>query len=314
MRIFITGASGLLGQAIVDALVRRGDEAVALSRRARPPAAPGIRWVVGDPASGHSAATASDDWTGALAGCDAVVHLAGEPIGDKRWNEERKARICASRIDGTRGLVAALGRIPAAARPRVLVVANGIDYYPFDASETPWAEDGVAGAGFLEDLCAAWQAEAERATDLDVRVVTMRTGIVLSRDGGALPSLVRPFRMFAGGRIGHGRQWFSWVHVDDVVRAYLFAIDHPELAGPVNLVAPTPVRAADLARARGTALRRPAWFPVPRFALKLAAGEIAGYLAEGRKVVPTKLLAAGFAFAHPDLAGALDGLVGRRPS
>jgi uncharacterized protein len=268
-----------------------------------------VRWRAGEltPAVVSGGVPA---WADALGGCHAVVHLAGEPIGDRRWNEARKAAIRASRIDGTRALVEALASV-GEARPRVLVAANGSDYYPFDESDTAWREDGAPGQGFLAELCVAWQAEAERAERLGMRVVTMRTGIVLSARGGAFPRLVTPFKLFAGGRIGNGRRWFSWVHVADVVRAYLRAIDDAKLSGPVNLVAPEPVRGSELARRMGAALRRPSWLPVPAFAIKLAAGGIAPYLTHGRQVVPAKLQAAGFEFSHPDLASALDDLVAR---
>jgi uncharacterized protein (TIGR01777 family) len=306
MRIFITGATGFLGRAITEAAIGRGDEVVGLSRRPQPKDYAAVRWVAGDPADPRG------EWTRALAGTSAVIHLAGEPIGDKRWTDERKAKIRDSRILGTRGLVEALGNVPEVERPKVLVAANGVDYYPFDDSDTPWSEEGRPGTGYLEDLCAAWQVEAEMAKAHGMRVVTLRTGIVLAAGGGAFPRLVMPFKLFAGGRIGSGRQWFSWVHLEDVVRAYLFAVDTPALAGPVNLVAPGAVRASELARQIGKALHRPAWFPVPRFAVKMAAGEIAHYLTAGRRVVPAKLVAAGFGFRYPAIGEALPSLLGGR--
>ena len=300
-RVFVTGASGLLGARIVAQLAARGDEIRALSRAPRADAG-GVRWIVGD-------LMAPQDWGPAMTRCDAVIHLAGESIGDHRWNEARRARIVDSRVLGTRAVVGALAAIAASERPKVLVVANGVDVYAFDDSDRAFDEGGAPGQGFLAELCAAWQTEAEAARPLGVRVATLRTGVVLAHDGGAFPRLVGPFKAFVGGRVGSGRQWFSWVHADDAAAAYLHAVDHDALAGPVNVVAPDAVRQAAFAKALGRALHRPSWLGVPGFALKAAAGGLAEYLVHGRRVVPRALLESGFRFHHPELAAALAKLV-----
>jgi uncharacterized protein (TIGR01777 family) len=302
VRVFVTGATGLVGRALVGALEARGDAVVALSRQAGA-RVPGAAVVHGDP-------TAPGPWMARVAGCDAVVHLAGEPIGARRWTEARKRRIVDSRVLSTRALVAAVAAAPAAARPRVLVGASGADYYPFDDGDTPYAEAGARGDHFLAGLCAAWQAEAEAAAAHGARVVVMRTAVVLAREGGALPRMATPFKLFAGGPLGTGRQWLAWVHLEDVIGAYLLALDRDAARGPVNLVAPGIVRQRDFARALGAALRRPSWAPLPGPILRLAVGELATYLLHGRRVVPAALAALGYGFHYPDAPSALAACLG----
>lgn len=304
MRVVITGATGFVGAAIVAALRARGDAVVALSRdadRARSALGAGVEAVAAE-------LETPGPWQDALRGADAVLHLAGEPIG-QRWDARVKQRIRDSRVESTRVLVEALAALPEAARPRVLVVASGVDYYPPATDVTDFDDDDVTeadapGDSFLARVCRDWEAEAAAAAPLGVRVVRMRTGMVLG-PGGALARLAGPFKAFVGGRLGSGRQWVSWIHRDDVVAAYLAALDDPRYDGAINLVGPEPARARAFAAALGRALRRPAWLPVPGFALRVAAGEAAEYLLTGRKVVPRALLAHGFAFRYPTLAAAL---------
>jgi uncharacterized protein (TIGR01777 family) len=291
MRVFVTGASGFLGRAVTEALVARGDAVVGLSRRGQGPR--GAETVTGDPAR-------PGEWRAALADCDAVVHLAGEPVAGKRWTDEHKAAVRASRRDGTRGVVAAMA---AASRPRVLVSASGIDYYPFDETDRGYTEEDGAAATFLAEVCRDWEAEALRAAEHGTRAAVLRIGVVLGRGEGAMARLAPLFRRFAGGPIGSGRQWMSWVHVEDVAGAVLRALDG-DLAGPVNVVAGN-ARQADFARTLGDVLKRPSWLPVPAIALRLAVGELAEYLLHGRRVVPAALEKVGHAWRHPDLAGAL---------
>jgi uncharacterized protein (TIGR01777 family) len=247
-------------------------------------------------------------WQDAMAGADAVVHLAGEPIAGGRWNAQRKERIRESRVESTRMIVEGIAALPAERRPRALIVASGADYYRFaDRSmddDDPIAEDAPPGASFLARVCKAWEAEAAAAEALGVRVVRMRTGVVIG-PGGALAKMTTPFKLFAGGRIGSGEQWFSWIHLDDAVAIYRNAIDDDRYRGPINLVAPATVRNAALARALGVALHRPSWLPVPGFALRAAVGELAEYLLEGRRVVPAALQALGYGFLHPGLDEAI---------
>ncbi|MCA9680052.1 MAG: TIGR01777 family oxidoreductase, partial [Myxococcales bacterium] len=247
-------------------------------------------------------------WQAEVRGVDGVIHLAGEPIG-QRWDARVKQRIRDSRVESTRYLVEAIAALPAAERPRVLVSASGVDYYPFAIDTAGFDDDDVTeadppGDSFLARVCRDWEAEAQLAEPHDVRVVRMRTGLVLDR-GGPLARLAGPFKFFVGGKLGSGEQWVSWIHRADVVAAYLAALDEAAWHGPVNLVAPEAVRARGLARAIGHALHRPSWMPVPGFAVRLVAGEAAAYLLAGRKVVPRALLAHAFKYQHPDLAGAL---------
>ncbi len=304
MRVLITGATGFIGTAIVAALRARGDRVIALSRdveRARRGLGAGVEV--------HAAELESPGaWQAQVQGVDAVVHLAGETIG-QRWDGRIKQRIRDSRVESTRRLVEAIAAAPAAARPTVLVSASGADYYPFATDVTEFDDDDVAesdppGDSFLARLCRDWEAEAVLAEPHGVRVVRMRTGLVLDR-GGALARMAGPFRFFGGGRLGSGRQWVSWIHRTDVVGAYLAALDDDAWSGPVNLVAPEAVRAAELAAAIGRALHRPSWLPAPAFALRLVAGEMAAYLLAGRKVVPRALERFGYTFRFPRLDDAL---------
>jgi uncharacterized protein (TIGR01777 family) len=296
MRVFVTGASGFLGSALTAALAARGDQVVALSRSARDGAA-GVAWVTGDP-------TVPGDWGDRIAGCDAVVHLAGEPVAARRWSEAQRRKILESRVLGTRAVAAAIAAAPPDRRPRVLVAANGVDWYAFDDGDTAYTEDRPRGQGFLQDVCAAWQKEAEGAGP-QVRVAVMRTGIVLGKGEGALARMMTPFKLFFGGPMGNGRQWFPWVLLDDVVGAYLHALDRETVGGPVNLVAPGIVRQKAFARALGRALHRPSWAPVPGFALRLMVGGLADYLLHGRRVVPSVLERTGYAFRWPSLDEAI---------
>jgi uncharacterized protein (TIGR01777 family) len=302
MKIVVTGATGFVGTALVGALRDRGDSIVVLSRdpvRARQ--------TLGDVTAVAAELQSPGPWTAALAGTDAIVHLAGEPLAGKRWDARHKQRLRDSRVETTRTLVEAIVALPAAARPRALISASGADYYPF-APDTEFDDDEVTeraapSDSFLGRLCRDWEAEARQAEQAQLRVVCMRTGIVLG-PGGALAKLTTPFRMFVGGRIGSGRQWVSWIHRDDAVRAYVAALSDDRYAGPVNLVTAS-VRNAVLAQALGQALGRPSWLPVPGVALRAAIGELAEYLLAGRRVVPARLQDLGFTWTRPTLDAAL---------
>jgi uncharacterized protein (TIGR01777 family) len=309
-RVFITGGTGLVGGALVEALCGRGDQVVVLSRdaaRARSGLPAGASVVEGDP--GLSSA-----WQGHLAGCDAVIHLAGAPIAGKRWDAHYKQILRDSRVESTRHVVEGLAALPEDQRPRALVSASGADYYSgFDGDgvgdDDDVTEAAPSGDSFLARLCASWEAEALAAEAHGVRVVCMRTAVVLGK-GGALERMLLPFKLFAGGPVGSGRQWFSWIHIEDAIRAYLFAIDEPALRGPVNLSAPEPVRFKTFTSALGRVLGRPSWLAVPAFAVKAAFGELGEYLLHGRRAVPAALRAQGFVFRFPTLEPALRDLLG----
>lgn len=291
MRIAVTGASGFVGGALLRALRADDHQVLALVRR---PAGPDeIAW---DPASGRLDANA-------LEGLDVVVHLAGESIAGARWTAARKARIRQSRVAGTSLLARTLAGLRQ--RPAVLVSASAIGLYGNRGDEV-LTESSGPGEGFLAEVVVAWEAATAPAADAGIRVVLPRFGMILDPAGGALAQMLPPFRLAAGGPMGSGRQWTSWVTLADVVAVLQFAIATPALAGPVNTVAPAPVRNAAFARALGEALHRPAVVPAPAFALRLLFGEMADeMLLAGQRCLPTVLDRAGYRFHHPDLLPAL---------
>jgi uncharacterized protein (TIGR01777 family) len=288
--VAITGASGLVGGALSRALTGAGWTVLPLVRRHPRPGE--ARW---DPDTGRVD-------TASLEGIGAVVHLAGASIG-VRWTPARKRRIRHSRVDGTRVLAEALASLRQP--PPVLVGASGVGLYG-DRGDDVVSEADPPGAGFLADLGQEWEAAADPARRAGIRVAHARLGIVLSPDGGALQRMLLPFRLGLGGRMGSGRQWMSWITLDDAVAAFRFLVERDDQAGPFNAVAPHPVRNADFARALGAALGRPAIVPVPGFLLELLFGEMAREaLLAGQRAVPARLSDAGFAFRDPDLLPAL---------
>jgi uncharacterized protein (TIGR01777 family) len=295
--ILVSGASGLVGGRLLPSFARDGVAVRALTRRpgAAPPLAAPHRWVGWD---------GRDFPAGAVAGAAGVVHLAGEPVFAGRLTPARRARIRDSRIESTRSLVAAIGALPEPQRPRVLVSASAVGYYGSRGDQI-LGEDAGPGEGFLAEVCRAWEAEALAASRHAVRCVVLRIGIVLAREGGALPRMALPFRAGLGGRLGDGRQWLPWIHADDLVSLIRAALRDEGYTGAVNAVAPEPVRNAELTRALARRLHRPALFAVPAFALRAALGELSGELLGSRRCVPGVALARGFAFAHPGIDSAL---------
>jgi uncharacterized protein (TIGR01777 family) len=305
MLIVVTGASGLLGSALVPALRSDGHVVITLVRR-EPGGPDEAHW---NPDRGELDATV-------LAGVGAVVHLAGAGIGDHRWTDSYRQKILDSRVRGTRLLAAALAARTADAngdqdRPVTLLSGSAIGWYGPDA-DGPVDETAPAGSGFLADVVRAWEEATVPARDAGVRVCLLRSGIVLARHGGALARQLPLFRLGVGGRLGSGRQWVSWIGLDDWVAAVRFLLARSAPAGPVNLVAPGAVTGAEFARALGTVLHRPALLPVPRLALRAVVGEFAdeGVVASQR-VVPRVLTAAGFEFRQPELTGALRAVLER---
>jgi uncharacterized protein (TIGR01777 family) len=299
-RVVIAGGSGLIGTALAGELVAAGREVVVLSRdpaSVAPPA--GARAVAWD---GRTAGP----WTAELEAALAVVNLAGAGIADRRWTAERKRRLRSSRLEPTAALVAAI----AAARtpPRTLVQASGVGFYG-DRGDEPVTEETGPGSGFMPELARAWEAASDPVVERRVRRVVVRSGIVLAREGGALPKMARPFRLGLGARLGSGRQWFPWIHVADEVGAIRFLIDDPRASGPFNLVAPEPATNAAFSRALARTLRRPLLLAVPSPALRLLFGEVAGELLEGQRAAPRRLLAAGYRFGFPEVGGALADLL-----
>ncbi|MCG8588998.1 MAG: TIGR01777 family oxidoreductase [Proteobacteria bacterium] len=288
--VLVSGGTGLVGGRLLPALRAGGREVRSLSR-AGDAAGPRFGWDGVHPPEA------------ALRGSEAIVHLAGEPVFGGPPTAARRARIRESRVASTRAFVDAIAALPAGDRPQTFVCASAVGYYG-DRGEEILAEEAAPGEGFLAEVCVAWEAEARRAEALGVAVARLRIGIVLAREGGALAAMARPFRLGLGGRLGHGRQWFPWIHADDLVSLVLACLEG-RLTGAVNATAPGPVRNAELTRALGSVLRRPTLLPVPAFALRAGLGELAGELLGSRRVVPAAAEAAGVAFRHPDLAGAL---------
>jgi uncharacterized protein (TIGR01777 family) len=289
MRITVTGASGRIGTRLAERLRDRGDEVTILSRSAER----GVRW---DPTGERAPAEA-------LRGRDAVVHLAGEDVA-QRWNDRSKERIAASRETGTRNLVAGIAALAEDERPAVLVSGSASGYYgPHGDEEVD--ETAPAGDDFLAGVCVAWEREAQEAQKLGLRVVRVRTGVVLDKDGGALAKMLPPFRLGVGGPVAGGRQWMPWIHVEDEVGILLAAIDGPGWSGPVNASAPNPVTNKDFSRALGRALHRPAVAPVPALAIRALYGEMAQIVTTGVRMVPRRATELGYAFAHPELDEAL---------
>ena len=300
--VAVTGASGLVGSALVTGLTSAGHRVVRVVRGAGAASVAGQRLARWDPESGALEPSA-------LAGADAVVHLAGESVAGGRWTEAKKRRIRSSRVDVTRRLAEALLRLERP--PRLLVSASAVGYYGDRGSEI-LREDSSPGPGFLAEVCREWEAATDPAARAGIRVVRLRIGMVLSRRGGALGAMLTPFRLGAGGPVGSGVQWVSWIAIDDLVGATLHALATESLAGPVNAVAPEPVTNRELARTLGRVLRRPALLPLPAVAARLLFGQMADeLLLASARVEPARLRATGFTFRHARLEDALRHELGR---
>ncbi len=299
MRILVSGSTGFLGSSLIDVLEREGHTILCLmrpdtrKRDANSARAQTVRW---DPVRGEFDAVAAE-------GADALVHLAGASIADGRWNAARKILLRTSRIEATRHLIGALSKLQRP--PRVIVASSAIGYYGNRGDET-LTESSAPGGDFLSALCREWEVETARGTEFSARVVMLRFGVILAAHGGALPRMALPFKMGAGGRLGSGRQWMSWLTLPEAVGMIRFALSNSGLVGPANAVAPKPIQNADFTRILAKGLHRPALFPAPAFALRLAMGEMAdALLLVSQRVKPSKLEQAGYQFAQPELAAAL---------
>lgn len=296
MKILITGATGLIGTALQKSLRAKGHELLLASRR--PPK--DNSYVQWDVESGF----AEPD---RLEGIDAVVHLAGENISALRWTDEKKKAIRDSRVLGTRSIVDTISDLKQ--RPKVLIAASAIGFYG-DRGDEELTETSKSGKNFLAEVSREWEAEARRAEDSGVRTVLLRTGIVLSKDGGALATMLTPFKFGLGGVIGDGKQWMSWVSLEDHIEAINFALENENIRGAVNSVSPHPVTNQEFTKVMGDVLYRPTFIPVPEFAVHLAFGEMGeALLLDSMKVMPKRLLDAGFKFKFPDLKKAIENAV-----
>ncbi|MFQ5989486.1 MAG: TIGR01777 family oxidoreductase [Candidatus Methylomirabilales bacterium] len=299
--VLVSGATGFIGRGLCHTLKERGLTFTACSRR--PDRAksllPGVKEAYRWRPKLESAPLA------AIQGAQAVVHLAGETVAG-RWTKDKKKAIRESRIVGTRNLVDAIG--DAKSKPGVLVCASAVGYYGSRGDEE-LTEDSGPGDDFLAELCQAWEAEAKRAEEFGVRVVMLRTGVVLGLGGGALQQMLLPFKMGLGGPVGNGRQWMPWVSLDDVIGIILHAIGVADIKGPVNVTAPHPVRNAEFAKTLGKVLHRPAFLPAPTFVLKILLGEFADVLLSSQRILPKRIQQSGYAFRHPTLEAALPAIL-----
>ncbi|MDY6951497.1 MAG: TIGR01777 family oxidoreductase [Thermodesulfobacteriota bacterium] len=300
MEVLITGGLGFVGTQLSIRLLKRGHQVTVVDRSPEPgPHAPRqVKYVSAD-------TTVQGPWQDEVARHDAVINLAGASIF-RRWDRKTKQLISDSRVLTTGNVVEAMSR---GDRARVLCSTSAVGYYGFRGDEE-LSEDDSPGTDFLSQVCIDWEDEAKKAADLGARVVVTRFGIVLGKTGGALGQMIPAFKRFAGGPLGSGKQWFSWIHMADLVNAFTFVFDNEDIHGPVNVCSPNPIRNKDLAKALGATLSRPSFMKTPAFMLRLVLGEFGAVLLEGQKVFPTKLLKHGFDFRHPDIKEALEDLLG----
>ncbi len=299
-KIILTGATGLIGKNIAGKLIQRGEEVTIFTRsvdrakRIIPNAAEYVAWNY-----------EQDDWQGKLDGKDAVIHLAGENVMAKRWNEEHKKNIYNSRVATTRSLVRAIENVMN--KPKVLISASAVGYY--GNSEEPVSEESKHGKDFLANVVKDWEKETEEVNLFNVRSVNIRTGIVLDRKGGALARMITPYKFFIGGPLGSGKQWFPWIHVDDIAGIFLFALDNERVQGVLNAVSPNPLRMNEFCKILGTVMNRPSLSKVPAFVLKIIFGEGAEVLLGGAKVMPEKTIELGYKFNFVEAEMALKSLL-----
>lgn len=299
MKLVITGATGFIGSAVVDRLWSQYHSLSLLSRN--PPREINVakkEWLVWNPG-------VPGDWEYCVDGADGIINLAGEPIAAKRWTEARKEKIRSSRLDSTRALVRAIAK--AKIKPKFLINASAVGYYGARGDEAI-TEESASGTDYLARVCVEWEAEAKKAESEGVRVVLLRTGIVLDRGRGALAKMVPPFKFFAGGPLGSGNQWMPWIHIEDQVGLLLFLMNNENAHGPFNCTAPNPVIMAEFSKTLGETLNRPSWATVPGGVLALVLGEMSEILLNGQRALPQAALKLGYQFRYPHLSPALQSL------
>lgn len=295
MKILITGASGLIGKALQASFEEKGYE-MLLASRGEPKTDADIQW--------NADTGFADNDLARLEGLDAVIHLAGENIAGLRWTEEKKKAIRDSRVHGTRTMIEAFAKLKK--KPKIFVSSSAIGFYG-DRANDEMTETSAVGDTFLAETCREWEAESRRAEDLGIRTVLLRNGIVLSKDGGALATMMTPFKFGVGGVVGSGKQWMSWVSLDDVVAVVNHALENENLRGAVNVTAPNPVTNEEFTKTLGTVLYRPTILPLPEFAVHMLMGEMGdALLLDSTRVIPKRLLDAGFEFEYVDLKAALE--------
>jgi uncharacterized protein (TIGR01777 family) len=297
MKLIVTGASGFIGTALCRQLLQQGHVLALFTRGSPRDSASGVRrWL-------HWTPGTLRDWDAELDGADGVINLAGEPIADKNWSAVQRRRLEKSRVDSTHVLVQACAK--AKRKPKFLINASAVGYYGPHGDEII-SEEAPPGTDFLSLLCRNWEEEAIKAEELGLRVVRLRTGIVLGPGGGALSKIVPQFKWFVGGPLGSGKQWMSWIQLEDLVRLIMHIINDPQARGPFNATAPNPVQNKQFSRVLGSVLHRPSWLPTPSFALRIGFGEMADILLTGQRVVPAAAQKLGFEFRYPELRQALE--------
>jgi uncharacterized protein (TIGR01777 family) len=304
MKLIIAGGTGFIGSRLFRQLADKGHSLTLLIRSisaaADSPNQTGIPWQPGSPGAWEHILEE------ALENADGVINLAGEPIAGKRWSAAQKRRLRSSRIDTTRALVTAIGKVKK--KPAFLLNASAVGYYGPQGDEIITEESG-RGGDFLAGLCSDWEEEAKRAENYGVRVIRLRTGIVLGKGGGALAKMVPPFKLFIGGPLGSGKQWMPWIHLEDEIGMIQFLMGNSSAQGAVNACAPNPVTTKEFCQALGSVLNRPCWAPIPAFALRLLLGEMAEMLVTGQRAVPAAAERLGYRFRHPDLREALENIL-----
>ncbi len=302
MKVVLAGGTGFVGGSLLSALIAEHHQVVLLTRnleKAKHLSGNAVSVVEWDAKNGG-------DWEKSIDSSDVVINLSGESVANKRWTDSVKQKILDSRVNSTRAIVHAISR--AEKRPSLLVNASAIGIYGSDP-EKKLLETTPKGEGFLADVCDSWEKEASKAENLSIRVVKLRIGIVLGKEGGALKRMLPPFQFFLGGPLGNGLQWFPWVHRDDVVRSILYVMENNEIQGPINMAAPEPVRLKDFCKVLGKVLHRPSLFPVPIFVLRLMVGDMADMLIASQKMIPQKLKSSGFQFRYSHLEDALQAIL-----
>lgn len=294
MKILVAGGTGFIGKPLLAQLNQEGYEIVLLTRN-KSSVPPSLQKIA---AAESWDAKSPAPWEKEMDDAEAVINLVGEPIANKRWSASQKEKLVKSRIEAARALIHAMQNAPR--KPKVFINASAVGYYG-NVAEGELTEDCPKGEGFLADTCGEWEGEAQKARELGVRTVLLRIGIVLDQRGGALAKMLFPFQCFMGGPLGSGKQWVSWIYIQDVIGIILFALKNESLSGPVNAVSPAPVRMKEFCAELGKAIHRPSWIPVPAFILKILLGEMSEMLLGGQKVIPQKLLNSGYPFGFSKL-------------
>ncbi|RYX96511.1 TIGR01777 family protein [bacterium] len=304
MKVFITGGTGLIGKLVVKRLIERGDEVTVLSRdreAAKKKFYDKVEVIQANP-------TEKGQWQEIASNHDAIINLAGEPVISKRWTEAEKKNIYDSRIKSTENVVEAIKK--SQGKVKTLINASAVGYYGFQHDDREINESETIGKDFLSHLCRDWEDVARKAEKFETRVVRLRMGIVLAEHGGVLEKMVIPFKLYAGGHIGDGKQWVPWIHIDDTINLILFSLDNANIKGAINVTAPNPVRMKDFCKEMGRIINRPSWLPVPTITLKATFGEVADIITSGQRAVPQKVLSNGYKFEFEKMELALNNLLG----